>query len=58
MDVFFRRTKKLQADTKEVYLLGKLKFVVLELKIYNGEEEISLTQKESDLVRFFCSTRK
>jgi len=54
IEVFLRRTKKLQADTKEVYQLGKLKFVVNELKIYNGKEVITLTQKESDLLRFFA----
>jgi DNA-binding response OmpR family regulator len=54
MEVFLRRTKKLQADTEEVYHLGKLKFVVNELKIYTGEEIITLTQKESDLLRFFA----
>ena len=54
IEVFLRRTKKLQADTKEVYQLGKLKFVVNELKIYNSKEVITLTQKESDLLRFFA----
>ena len=53
MDVFLRRTKKLQADTVEEYQLGKLKFVFNELKIYTGSETITLTQKESELLRFF-----
>src|SRR5882762_2460519 len=54
MDVFLRRTKKLQADTKEEYQIGKLRFVFNELKIYNGDEVITLTQRESDLLRFFA----
>ena len=54
MEVFLRRTKKLQADTVEVYQLGKLKFVFNELKIYSGNEAFTLTQKESDLLRFFA----
>lgn len=54
IDVFLRRTKKLQADTKEEYEIGKLKFCYNELKIYNGTEVISLTQRESDLLRFFA----
>ncbi|HMI79597.1 MAG TPA: response regulator transcription factor [Ferruginibacter sp.] len=54
MDVFLRRTKKLQADTVEVYQLGKLKFVFNELKIYTQTGVVSLTQKESDLLRFFA----
>ncbi len=55
MEVFLRRTKKLQADTKEEYRIGKLRFVFNELKIYNGDEVITLTQRESDLLRFFAS---
>jgi len=54
MDVFLRRTKKLQADTREEYQIGKLRFVFNELKIYNGDEVITLTQRESDLLRFFA----
>ena len=54
IDVFLRRTKKLHADTKEEYKIGKLKFCYNELKIYNGTEVISLTQRESDLLRFFA----
>jgi DNA-binding response OmpR family regulator len=54
MEVFLRRTKKLQADTKEEYQIGKLKFIFNELKIFNGSEVITLTQRESDLLRFFC----
>jgi DNA-binding response OmpR family regulator len=54
MDVFLRRTKKLQADAVEEYQIGKLRFVFNELKIYNGMEVISLTQRESDLLRFLA----
>jgi len=54
MDVFLRRTKKLQADAVEEYQIGKLRFVFNELKIYNGTEVISLTQRESDLLRFLA----
>lgn len=54
MDVFLRRTKKLQADAVEEYQIGKLRFVFNELKIYNGSEVISLTQRESDLLRFLA----
>lgn len=54
MEVFLRRTKKLQADEVEEYKIGKLKFVFNELKLYNGDEVISLTQRECDLLRFFA----
>ncbi|TSA43269.1 MAG: DNA-binding response regulator [Chitinophagaceae bacterium] len=54
MEVFLRRSKKLQADIKEEYQIGKLRFVFNELKIYHEKEVISLTQRESDLLRFFA----
>jgi len=54
MEVFLRRTKKLHADEIEEYKIGKLKFVFNELKLYNGDEVISLTQRECDLLRFFA----
>ncbi|MCX6315599.1 MAG: response regulator transcription factor [Sphingobacteriales bacterium] len=54
MEVFLRRSKKLQADIKEEYQIGKLRFVFNELKIYHDKEVISLTQRESDLLRFFA----
>jgi DNA-binding response OmpR family regulator len=54
MDVFLRRTKKLLADNIEEYHIGKLRFAYNDLKIYNGTEATSLTQKECDLLRFFA----
>ena len=54
MDVFLRRTKKLLSDTKEEYQIGKLRFVFTELKIFYDKEVITLTQRESDLLRFFA----
>ena len=54
MDVFLRRTRKLQADIKEEYQLGNMKFIFNELKLYHGNEVIPLTQRESDLLRFFA----
>ncbi len=54
MDVFLRRTKKLQSDTTEEYQLGKLKFAYNELKIYTDSEKLSLTQREADLLKFFA----
>ncbi|MEI7734269.1 MAG: response regulator transcription factor [Ferruginibacter sp.] len=53
MEVFLRRTKKLHADAAEEYHLGSLRFAYNELKIYNNESAISLTQREADLLKFF-----
>lgn len=54
MDVFLRRTRKLQADTKDEYQIGKLRFVFNELKLYVDQEVTTLTQRESDLLRFLA----
>ena len=55
MDVFLRRTKKLQSDAVEEYQLGSLRFAFNELKIYNNKEILSLTQREADLLKFFAT---
>ncbi|MBS1733726.1 MAG: response regulator transcription factor [Bacteroidetes bacterium] len=55
IEVFLRRTKKLKSDVKQEYNIGKLRFNYSELKIYNGSEIISLTQKEADLLKFLAS---
>jgi DNA-binding response OmpR family regulator len=54
MDVFLRRSKKLQADVQEEYHIGKLRFSYNELKVYINEEVIPLTQREADLMKFFA----
>jgi DNA-binding response OmpR family regulator len=54
IEVFLRRSKKLDADIVENYQIGKLNFVHNELKIYVGNEAISLTQKEADLLKFLA----
>jgi DNA-binding response OmpR family regulator len=55
MDVFLRRTKKLQSDAVEEYKIGILRFAYNELKIYNGTVVTSLTQREADLLKFFVT---
>jgi DNA-binding response OmpR family regulator len=54
MDVFLRRTKKLQADSPEEFQIGKLKFMYNELKIIIDGEVVTLTQREADLMKFFA----
>ncbi|RTL58426.1 MAG: response regulator transcription factor [Sphingobacteriales bacterium] len=54
MEVFLRRSKKLQADNNKEYQLGKLRFSYGDLKLYINGEVSNLTQREADLLRFFC----
>jgi DNA-binding response OmpR family regulator len=54
MEVFLRRTKKMHSDDVKEYKIGSLRFLYHSLKLYTGEEEHSLTQREADLLKFFC----
>ena len=54
MEVFLRRTKKMHSEQVQEYKLGKLRFSFTDLKMYDGKEEVSLTQREADLLKFFC----
>lgn len=54
MEVFLRRTRKTQANGQKEFLLGTLSFVPASLKLSQGSAIISLTQREADLLLFFC----
>ena len=54
MDVFLRRTKKMHAETLSEYILGNLVFSFTNLKITSPDGAVTLTQKEADLLLFFC----
>ena len=54
MDVFLRRTKKMHFEKAPEYKLGRMHFSFADLKIHDGDKIISLTQREADLLNFFC----
>ena len=54
IEVFLRRTKKMYSDIVEEYRIGNLNFSYTEMKIYSSEDSINITQKEAELLRFFC----
>lgn len=54
IEVFIRRTKKLHSEVKEEYHIGSIKFSPTDLKISTAAEVFNITQKEADLLRFFC----
>lgn len=54
VDVFLRRTKKLSSDTDIVFQFTDFFFNYNELKLKAGSEEYLITQKEADLLKFFC----
>ncbi|MBS1632762.1 MAG: response regulator transcription factor [Bacteroidetes bacterium] len=54
MNVFLRRNKMLLPTRSNEIHIGNLTFIPDEMKIINGSETISLTQRESELLQFFC----
>ena len=54
MEVFLRRTKKMHSEKVQEYQIGKLKFSYTDLKITSENGASSMTQKEADLLKFFC----
>jgi DNA-binding response OmpR family regulator len=54
MEVFLRRSKKMHSDQTVLFTLGKLKFSYTDLKLSSGDDLFNLTQKEADLLKFFC----
>lgn len=54
IEVFLRRSKKLRSDTFEDYQLGNIIFSFVNLKISTPDEIFNITQKEADLLKFFC----
>jgi DNA-binding response OmpR family regulator len=57
IEVFLRRSKKLHSEQVQEFRIGKLRFSYTDLKISNGNEDSSLTQKEADLLKFLCEHR-
>jgi DNA-binding response OmpR family regulator len=54
MEVFLRRTKKMHSEQVQEYKIGALRFSFTDLKLFDDQQEFSLTQREADLLKFFC----
>jgi DNA-binding response OmpR family regulator len=54
MNVFLRRNKLLMPAAKPEYTIGSFRFFPFENRIMKEEKEIILTQKETNLLHFFC----
>ncbi|HWJ91324.1 MAG TPA: response regulator transcription factor [Flavisolibacter sp.] len=55
MQVFLRRNRMLKPQAQKEYRIGKIIFVPAEMRLLNGSEEILLTQKEAQLLEYFCN---
>jgi DNA-binding response OmpR family regulator len=54
INVFLRRNKLLINESPKSFSIGRFTFMPEELKLINGEETISLTQRETELLAFLC----
>lgn len=54
INVFLRRNKMLMSDSLKTYHIGDIVFFPEELKLVIKEETIALTQREKELLEFFC----
>jgi DNA-binding response OmpR family regulator len=54
IEVFLRRTKKLHSDIPREFTFGDFYFNYTSLRLKIGDEENNMTQKEADLLLFFC----
>ena len=54
IEVFLRRSKKLHADTGQDFVIGDTRFSFVNLKITTGADTFNITQREADLLKFFC----
>lgn len=54
IQVFLRRNKMMLEQRQDEFILGGIRFVPDELLLLKGAERLLLTQKETDLLRFFC----
>jgi len=55
MQVFLRRNRMLKPRQLKEYRIGRLLFIPEEMRLLNGAEETMLTQKEAQLLEYFCT---
>lgn len=54
MQVFLRRNRMMMPAAPQECVIGSMRFIPAEHRLLKKGEEIVLTQKESDLLHFFC----
>ncbi len=54
LEVFLRRTKKLYSANEDEFKIGSFIFIPAHLRLTTAKETIKITQKEADLLKFFC----
>lgn len=57
IEIFLKRSQKNKALEKPNYTVGKYAFDPSNFMVFNDDEKISLTQRESDLLKFFLDNK-
>lgn len=57
IEVFLKRTNKNNSTDKSIYSVGKYQFDSKNYLVYTATEKISLTQRESDLLKLFLNNK-
>jgi DNA-binding response OmpR family regulator len=57
IEIFLKRSQKTTIQEKIIYTLGKFQFDADNFLVFSNSEKINLTQRESDLLRFFISNK-
>jgi DNA-binding response OmpR family regulator len=55
INVFLRRSKLVIKQTDKTFSIGKFLFIPEELKLSDGKDAVTLTQRESELLSFLCT---
>jgi len=57
IEIFLKRSQKNKALENPVYAIGKYQFDSSNFMIYNETEKITITQRESELLKFFLDNK-
>ena len=57
IEIFLKRSHKNSISDKSIYILGKYQFDSKNYVIYSDSEKITLTQRESDLLKLFLENK-
>lgn len=57
IEIFLKRTNKNNNTEKTNYTVGKYQFDCKNFLVFNDDEKITLTQRESDLLKFFLENK-
>ncbi len=57
IEIFLTRSKKNPVNSRIIYQLGKYRFNAADYLVYTDEEKITLTQRESELLKLFLDNK-